>query len=101
MNRRRRFLDRSRRMREERNRESKGFNPASMIRLAGFGAALIVFVAVYVGFNRADETFYDGRWGVMERLIQPVFLGANALEWLVLVLVGFIAWRIWRKMNPR
>ena len=99
MTRQRRFLDRTRRRREERQKESRGFNPAAMIRLAGFGAALIVFVAVYVGFHRSEDTFYDGRWGVMERLIRPIFLGANALEWMVLVIVGLIAWRIWRKMS--
>jgi len=70
-----------------------------MIRLAGFGAAVIVFIAVYVGFHRGDETIYDGRWGVAERLIRPIFLGANALEWLVLVVVGLFAWRLWQKMN--
>ena len=35
----------------------------------------------------------------MERLIEPVFFGANALEILVLALVGIVAWRIWRRMS--
>lgn len=101
MSRRRRFLERTQRFRESRREDNQGFNPAGMIRLAGFGAAIIVFIAVYVGFNDGNETIYDGRWGVLERLIRPVFLGANALELLVLVIVGFAAWRIWRKMNAR
>lgn len=98
---RRRFLERTQRFRENRKEDNQGFNPTSMVRLAGFGAALIVFVGVYVGFHRGEETIYDGRWGVMERLIRPMLFGANALELLVLVGVGFFAWRVWRKMNAR
>ncbi len=101
MTRRRRFLDRTKRRREARREDGRGFNPASMIRLAGFGAALIVFLAVYIGFHRGEETIYDGRWGAMERLIRPIFFGTNALELIALLLVGLIAWRFWRKMNAR
>lgn len=101
MSRRRRFLERTQRFRENRKDDNRDFNPASMIRLAGFGAAIIVFIAVYIGFRDGSETIYDGRWGVMERLIRPIIFGTNALELLVLVIVGFMAWRIWRKMNAR
>jgi hypothetical protein len=75
------------------------FNPAGMIRIAGFGAAIVVAVAVYIGFHRGGETIYDGRWGVMERLIRPIIFGANALELLALVFAGLIAWRVWKKMQ--
>lgn len=98
--RRRRLLERSQRARENRDRMGGGdFNPAGMIRLAGFGAAIVVAVAVYIGFHRGDETIYDGRWGVLERLIRPLFLGANALELLALAFAGLIAWRVWKKMQ--
>ncbi|WP_412545099.1 hypothetical protein [Maricaulis sp. MIT060901] len=70
-----------------------------MIRIAGFGAAIVVAVAVYVGFHRGGETIYDGRWGVMERLIRPIVFGANALELMALVFAGLIAWRVWKKMQ--
>ncbi|WP_417469433.1 hypothetical protein [Maricaulis sp.] len=96
---RRRFLDRTHRNRTRRDESGRGFNPASMIRLAGFGAAIIIAAGVYIGFTRQGETIYDGRWGVLQRLITPLFFGVNALELLVLVIVGFVAWRIWRKMQ--
>lgn len=96
---RRRFLDRTHRNREERDRGNRGFNPAGMIRLAGFGAAIVVFVGVYIGFNRQGETIYDGRWGILQRLITPLFFGVNALDLLVLAIVGLVAWRIWRRMR--
>ncbi|MGK0266028.1 MAG: hypothetical protein ACI82N_000272 [Maricaulis sp.] len=96
---RRRFLDRTHRNRTRRDEGNRGFNPAGMIRLAGFGAALVIFVGVYVGFARQGETIYDGRWGVLQRLITPLLFGVNALELLVLVIVGFVAWRIWARMH--
>ncbi|OLF75357.1 hypothetical protein AWH62_05915 [Maricaulis sp. W15] len=95
---RRRFLDRTRRNREEQARSGKSFNPATMIRLAFFGVALVVAAAVYVGFWRQGETIYDGPWGLMQRLITPLFLGINALELIVVALVALVAWRIWRRL---
>ncbi|MHA6287989.1 hypothetical protein [Maricaulis sp. CAU 1757] len=95
---RRRFLDRTR-SQCDRQRKSGGFNPAGMIRLAGFGAALVVAVGVYVGFARQGETIYDGRWGVLQRLVTPLFFGINALELIVFALVGLVAWRIWARMR--
>lgn len=96
---RRRFLDRTHRQRDRQRQSAGGFNPGAMIRLAGFGAALIVGVAVYIGFARQGETIYDGRWGVLQRLITPLFLGFNALDLIVLLLVGLVAWRIWLRMQ--
>ncbi|RKQ96644.1 hypothetical protein [Maricaulis maris] len=95
---RRRFLDRTRRNREEQARSGKSFNPATMIRLAFFGVALVVAAAVYVGFWRQGETIYDGPWGLMQRLITPLFLDINALELIVMALVALVAWRIWRRL---
>jgi hypothetical protein len=96
---RRRFLDRTHRNRARRNQGGRGFNPAGMIRLAGFGAAIIIAAGVYIGFVRQGETIYDGRWGALQRLIMPLFFGVNALELLVLVIVGLVAWRIWTRMQ--
>lgn len=95
---RRPFLERTHKHRQ-RQRRSGGFDPGAMIRLAGFGAAVVVAVAVYVGFNRQGETIYDGRWGVLQRLVTPLFFGINALELIVFALVGLIAWRIWVRMR--
>ncbi|WP_417476456.1 hypothetical protein [Maricaulis sp.] len=96
---RRRFLDRTHRNRTRRDEGSQGYNPAGMIRLAGFGAALVIAGGVYVGFVRQGETIYDGRWGMLQRLITPLFFGVNALELLSVVIVGFVAWRIWARMR--
>ena len=99
---RRRFLERTRRNQQAQNRSGRAFNPAAMIRLAFFGVALVVAAAVYVGFWRQGETIYDGPWGLMQRLITPLFLGINALELIVIVSVGLVAWRIWHQMHrPR
>ncbi len=98
---RRRHLKRTHEARERQKRGSGGFNPSAMIRLAGFGAAVIVAVGVYVGFHQQGETIYDGRWGAAERLIRPLFFGINALEMIVILLVGLIGWRIWLRMQAR
>tara|TARA_R110002095_G_scaffold178463_1_gene155744 strand:+ start:227 stop:532 length:306 start_codon:yes stop_codon:yes gene_type:complete len=96
---RRRFLDRTHRNRARNDKSNRGFNPAGMIRLAGIGAAIVIFLGVYIGFTRQGETIYDGRWGVLQRLITPLFFGVNALELLTLAIVGFVAWGIWRRMQ--
>ncbi|WP_297732094.1 hypothetical protein [uncultured Maricaulis sp.] len=99
---RRRFLERTRRNREEQSRARRSFNPATMIRLAFFGVAIVVGAAVYVGFWRQGETIYDGPWGMLQRLITPLFFGINALELIVIALGGLVAWRIWLRMKrPR
>jgi hypothetical protein len=95
---RRKFLQRTHRQ-QEREAKKGGFNPSNMIRLAGFGAALMVGVAVYIGFYKQGETIYSGPWGLLQRLITPLFLGINAMELLTVVIVGFLAWRIWLRMQ--
>ena len=96
---RRRFLDRTRTAQERRARDGRGFDPAGMIRLAGFGAALVVFIGVYIGFGRGTDTQFGGPWGAMHRLTQPFFFGANALELIALLIVALAAWRFWRRMK--
>ena len=98
---RRRHLQRTHEARRRQKRGQGGFNPAGMIRLAGFGAAIIVALGAYVGFHRQGETIYDGRWGALERLVTPLFFGINALELIVIALVGFIGWRIWLRMQAK
>jgi len=99
MARRRQFLQRTRDRQRQENQAGKGFNPASMIRLSGFGAALIVALAVFVGFTEQGETVYDGPWGLLQRLTSPLFFGINALEILTILVVAAFAWRVWVKMQ--
>lgn len=97
--RRRRFLERTHKNREDRARSGR-FNPGGMIRLAGFGAAILVLVAVYIGFHRDDEIVFEGGHGaVLASLVRPLIFGVNALEILSVVVAGLIAWRIWIRMN--
>jgi len=95
---RRGFLERSRRNRREQARSGRSFNPASMIRFAFFGVAIVVAASVYVGFWQQGETIYDGPWGLMQRLITPIFLGFNALDLIAMLVVALVAWRIWRRL---
>ena len=99
MARRRQFLQRTRDRQKQEKKAGKGFDPASMIRLSGFGAALVVAAAVFVGFTKQGETVYTGPWGLLQRLTSPLFFGINALEILTIIIVAAFAWRVWVKMR--
>jgi len=86
--RRRPFLDRTYRSRERAARQRKAdFNPATMIRWAGLGAAIMIGLAVFVGFTSGGQDF-AGRLGFLAGLSQPVFLGASWLDIGVIVIVA-------------
>ena len=95
----RRFLNRTKRRKEARLKDKKGFNPSAMIKLSGFGAALVVGAAVYVGFAEQGDTIYSGTWGILQRLVTPLFFGVNALELLTIVVVAAFALHIWKNMR--
>ena len=99
MSSRRRFLNRTKIAQERQAREGRGFDPAGMVRLAGFGAALVVAAAVWVGFARESEAPLAGTWGVLHRLTQPLLFGVSAMEVLVILLAGLLALRYWRRMR--
>ena len=95
----RRFLQRTKRRIEREEKDRRGFNPSAMVKLSGFGAAIVVAAGVYVGFHRQGDTIYEGPWGLMQRLVSPLFFGVTALELIVIIVVAGIAWRIWQKMR--
>jgi hypothetical protein len=95
----RRFLQRTKRRIEREENDRRGFNPSAMVKLSGFGAAVVVAAGVYVGFNRQGETIYEGPWGLMQRLVSPLFFGVTALELIVVIAVAGVAWRIWQRMR--
>ena len=97
----RRFLDRTKSAQERQARRRSSFDPSGLIRLAGFGAAAMVFLAVWIGWGRTGEAPVSGPWGVLYRLSQPAFLGASALEIIALLIAGLLAWRYWRRMQGR
>jgi hypothetical protein len=101
MSRRRPFLQRSREARARRARDSRNFDPTGLMRLAGFGAALMVFLAVYVGFRRSDESALPGPWGVLSRFTEPLIFGVNGLELLALLLAAFMGLRYLRRMQGK
>ena len=75
-----------------------GSDPGAMMRLSGFGAALLVLIAVGAGFH--GERFTAAAARVMSRLsplVEPVAWGVSLAELLAggLVLAVF-AWAVWR-----
>jgi hypothetical protein len=97
----RRFLDRTKSAQERQAKRRNSFDPGGLIRLAGFGAALMVFLAVWIGWGRTSDAPVGWPWGVLYRLSQPAFLGASALELIALAIAGLLAWRYWRRMQGR
>lgn len=72
------------------------------MRLSGFGAALLVFVAVGAGFHGERITGAIARaLSGLAPLVEPVLWGVSLLEFgaalLVLVVFGFTVWRGFRR----
>ncbi len=103
MNRRRDFLDRTYRARERKAKQSRDMiNPAAMMRLAGLAAALLIGVAVFIGFDA--ERMAAGwmqNFASLDMITRPVFFGGSILEWvLILVIAAYAAWALWRSSRP-
>lgn len=91
MTRRRPFLDRTYRSRERAARQRKAdFNPVAMIRWAGLGAAVMIGLAVFIGFTSGGQEL-AGRLGFLAALSEPVILGASWLDLGVIVIVAAAA----------
>lgn len=72
------------------------------MRLSGFGAALLVFVAVGAGFYGERMTSAVARaLSGLAPLVEPVLWGVSLLEFgaalLVLGVFGFTVWRGFRR----
>lgn len=96
--------DRLRRMREQRMRRDEPDGAISSIKFAGFGAALLVFLAVAVGFRSdtlEDLTSSDeGAAGRAAWLLEHGLFGVTLLEWIVGLLAGaFLAVSLWRGLR--
>jgi uncharacterized membrane protein len=67
--------------RRDRPKQSAGFDPAAMIRLTGFVAALLVLIGVAAGFqgDRFATALARGL-AVLGPLAEPVIFGASWLE---------------------
>lgn len=103
MNRRRDFLDRTYRARERKAKQSRDLiNPAAMMRLAGLVAAVLIGIAVFIGFDSERmEAGWMQNFASLDAITRPVLLGGSVLEWaLILVIVIYAAWALWRASRP-
>lgn len=97
-----RSRDRLRRMREARRRDAENRGAEGAIKLAGFGAAFLVFLAVAVGFRgEGFNAALARRAEPLAPLLEPVLFGVTGLELAALalagLLAGLIAWRRFRR----
>ncbi|XBQ17044.1 MAG: hypothetical protein ABL308_04005 [Oceanicaulis sp.] len=88
--------------RRARRRDTEGFDPQAMMRLAGMGAMLLLFVAVGAGFQGERITsWFAAAGGRLGPLAEPVVFGLSALEIgavaLVIAVFGLAAWRTLRR----
>jgi hypothetical protein len=87
---------------ERRQRSDDGPDPAAMMRLAGLGAMLLIFVAVGAGFQGERVTsIIAGTAARLGPLAEPAFLGLSALEIAggldILAVLGAGLWRAFRR----
>ncbi|WP_421860807.1 hypothetical protein [Oceanicaulis sp.] len=95
---------RTRRFISAKSREprSGGVDPGGLMRVSGFGAALLVFVAVGAGFHgeRITATVARALSGLAP-LVEPLIWGVSLLELgagiLVLGVFGVTVWRGFRR----
>jgi hypothetical protein len=99
MNRRRGFLERHHRSQARRRQQScDGMQPATMMRLAGLVAAVLIGLAVFVGF---DAERLEGSWvqqfASLDGLTRPVLFGGSVLEIAAIIAIAVYAgWALWR-----
>ncbi|TGY89245.1 hypothetical protein E5163_08995 [Marinicauda algicola] len=96
-----RSRERLRRMRDRRARDARTESVEGAIKLAGFGAAILVFVAVAVGFRGGEAG--DGLAARFERLVpllEPALFGMTRLELAMLAIAGLlVALFLWRRFR--
>ena len=101
MTRRRPFLDRTYRSRDRAARQRKAdFNPTTMIRWAGLGAAVMIGLAVFVGFTSGGQEL-AGRMGFLHILTQPILFGASWMDIGVIAIVILIIAAFLMPRRPR
>jgi hypothetical protein len=99
MDRRRAFLDRTYRARERKAKQSRDLiNPAAMMRLAGLVAAILIGIAVFVGFDSERmEAGWVQRFASLDSITRPVIFGGSILELAIIMAIGVYAgWALWR-----
>jgi hypothetical protein len=104
MNRRRDFLDRTYRARQRKAKQSRDLiNPAAMMRFAGLVAAILIGIAVFIGFDSDRmESGWMQNFASLDAITRPVFLGGSLLEYAIILSIGgYAAWALWRSSRSR
>ncbi|QNL19749.1 hypothetical protein HXX25_10685 [Hyphobacterium sp. CCMP332] len=104
MNRRRDFLDRTYRARQRKAKQSRDLiNPAAMMRFAGLVAAILIGIAVFIGFDSERmESGWMQNFASLDAITRPVFLGGSLLEYAIILSIGvYAAWALWRSSRAR
>lgn len=102
--RRRGFLERHHRAQDRRRRQSRdGMQPAAMMRLAGLVAAVLIGLAVFVGF---DAERMEGSWlqplASLDGITRPVLFGGSILEIALIAVIAAYAIRaLWKSARAR
>lgn len=96
-----RSRERLRRMREARQRDAENRAAQNAIKLAGFGAALLVFLAVAVGFRGPGfDAELARRFEPLAPLLEPVLFRITGLELAALALAGIVGALVaWRRLR--
>ncbi|WP_420430556.1 hypothetical protein [Hyphobacterium sp.] len=101
---RRGFLERHHRAQDRRRRQSRdGLQPAAMMRLAGLVAAVLIGLAVFVGF---DSGRMEGSWlqplASLDGMTRPVLFGGSILEIAAIAAIAVYAgWALWKSARAR
>lgn len=87
---------------ERRRNHDDGPDPSAMMRLAGLGAMLLLFIAVGAGFQGERVTsMLAALAGQLGPLVEPAVLGLSVLEiaggLAVIAVLGVGLWRAFRR----
>ena len=103
MDRRRHFLDRTYRARERKAKQSRDLiNPAAMMRFAGLVAAILIGIAVFIGFDSERmQSDWIQNFASLDVITRPIFLGGSILEFAIILSIGAYAiWAMWKSSRP-
>lgn len=93
----RRSRSRIERMRDRRRDDTSSSGAITSIKLAGLGAALVLFAAVAIGFRSEEASETLSRLEGLSVLVEPVVLGVSLMELLAFAVLAGFAWWVLRR----
>lgn len=84
-------------MRARRREDRAGNGAINAIKIAGLGAAIVLFLAVAVGFRSEEFAALLSRLQGLGFLVEPLLLGVSLLEALAFVLVVALGYWVIRR----